>query len=123
LARAEPGPLQCNAEGLAQAAAPGGCERQGAAFAHALQPVEVEAALRQRGADAAAEMRPPLGPVEARPAEDAPAGARGTEVDAEFLEECDAAVGDSPPSPLNATYPCAQSASVSPTPSLPAKWS
>src|SRR5262249_10884022 len=51
-----------------------------------------EAALCQRGADAAAEVRPPLGPVEARPAEDPAAAARRGKIDAEVLEECDAAV-------------------------------
>src|SRR5215472_7530529 len=58
--------------------------------AHPLDPFEIEAALRQRGADRAADVRPALRPVEARAAKDATLGARGRKIHAEPREEFEA---------------------------------
>src|SRR6185437_11228995 len=82
------------AEHLGEAAPAGGCDHQRAAVAHALEPAHVEAARRERGTDRAGEMRPPLGPVEARPAEGALLVLRRREIDAEPVEEIDALLSD-----------------------------
>jgi hypothetical protein len=79
-------------EHVAQTASAQRRDEERATVANVLEPAEVEAALCQRGTDAAAQMRPPLGPVEARPAENPAAAARRGEIDAELLKECDATI-------------------------------
>src|SRR5216684_6755575 len=86
--------LERKAEHLGEAAPAGRRDDERAAVAHALEPAKVEAACGERGAHRAGEMRPPLGPVEARPAEGAAALLRRGEVEAELGEEIDAALGD-----------------------------
>src|SRR6185312_11676887 len=82
------------AEHLGETAPTRGRDHQRAAVAHALEPAHVEAAPGERRADRAREVRPPLGPIEARPAEGALPLPHRREVDAEPAEEIDAGGGD-----------------------------
>src|SRR5260221_4208339 len=82
------------AEDLGEAVPAVGSDDQRAAVAHALEPVQIEAARGKGRADSAGEMRPPLGPVEAGPAEGAAPQLHRGEVEAEAREEIDAGRGD-----------------------------
>src|SRR5215510_8337522 len=73
-----------------QAAAAGGRDEERSAVAHALDPFQLETPCRQRRADGAADMRSPLGPIEAGTAEDAALRACAGEIDAELRQEADA---------------------------------
>ena len=53
------------------------------------EPAELEESLRRRRRQAAGEMRPPLGPVETRPREDAPRRSGRSDVHAESVEPGD----------------------------------
>ena len=83
--------LKRHAEHFLEAARAGGGNVERAAVARACEPSKIEASRRERRADRAAEMKPPLGPIEARTTEDAPAVPHRVEVDAEILEESSAA--------------------------------
>src|SRR5438876_7373219 len=65
----------------------GGSRGEGGGVARPFDPVEFEAAGRQGGAYRGADMRPPLGPIEAGAAEYAAFGACRREIDAEIREE------------------------------------
>src|SRR5262249_29483171 len=58
-----------NPEGVAQAAASSGGDDHGVAGPGPLDPAQIEAAPGDRGAERAGDVRAPLGPVEAKPAE------------------------------------------------------
>src|SRR5262245_28425976 len=68
--------LERQAEQVHQAAAADRRDGDGARVTHPLDPFQLEAPVRQRRADGAADVRPPFGPVHARAAKDATLGAR-----------------------------------------------
>ena len=73
---------------------PDGGDRDRAAVPEPLDPAQRKAAPGQGRADRAAEMRPPLAPVEARPAEAAALAGGIGEVETEFVEKPGPGCGD-----------------------------
>ena len=72
---------------LHQTAPPGRRNRQRAAIAHPFDPFQLKAPVGQRRADRAADMRPPFGPIQTRPAKHPALAARMREIDAELAEK------------------------------------
>src|SRR6478735_8552365 len=81
-----------HAKGLAEAALACRRHRDRARFAVAADPVQRKAARREPGAERAADMQPPLAPIEARPAIDP--RRRGTQIQTEGAEKFHAGLGD-----------------------------
>src|SRR4051794_29562410 len=79
-------------EGFAEAAFAGAGDHHRARIGPTLDPAQVEAAVGQRLPDRAADMQPPLAPVEARAAEHRTVFA-GAQIDAEFIEKALALFG------------------------------
>src|ERR1700730_16523075 len=71
---------------LSEAALTGRRDHDGARFAAAADPVQREATRTQRGAEGAADMQPPLAPVEARAAIET-GGRTGGQLQAEASEK------------------------------------
>src|SRR5262249_23560186 len=88
------GTLNAEAENLQQALLALGRDDEPARIARPLDPAEIETARGKRGADSAAEVRTPLGPVEAGAAEEAAACPRLRKIDAELAQERGARFGD-----------------------------
>jgi hypothetical protein len=83
---------QRDPEGVAKPGKARWGDPDGAAVLDSLDPAEAEAVPRQCRTDGARQMRPPLAPVEAGPAE--PPAAAGAEIHTDSFEKSDALAGD-----------------------------
>src|SRR4051812_35383363 len=91
---ARPDSLERKIEGFQEAAASRRRDLKRAAVAHAFEPFELEATLREGSPHCAADMRAALGPVDARTAEYSALGARLRQVDPEPGQKSRAGLGD-----------------------------
>src|SRR6516164_9827396 len=77
-----------------------GRERNGARIVDAPQPAAAKSVRAERGADGAGDVRPPLAPVEAGPAQDAgraaAAGTKRLDIDADATQELGTRLGNEP---------------------------
>ena len=89
----------------------------------ALDPAELEEALRDGGAEGPGEVRAAFGPVQAGSYESAPALAHSVEVDAKHSESLRAARGGCAAVGERSDQSLVLKASASETPSRPARWS